>query len=34
MSSQIIAITAENSKPIAMLGRLRTGVIDVLEHFL
>ncbi|PWI31964.1 DNA-binding protein [Vibrio albus] len=28
--SEVIAIAAENSKPLALLGALRTGVIDVL----
>ena len=28
--SEVIAIAAENSKPLAMLGALRTGVIDVI----
>ncbi|MEL7292968.1 sugar-binding transcriptional regulator [Vibrio sinaloensis] len=28
--SQVIAIAAENSKPLALLGALRTGVIDVI----
>jgi DNA-binding transcriptional regulator LsrR (DeoR family) len=28
--SEVVAIAAENSKPLALLGALRTGVIDVL----
>ncbi len=28
--SEVIAIAAENSKPLALLGALRTGVIDVI----
>lgn len=28
--SQVIAIAAENSKPLALLGALRTGAIDVI----
>jgi DNA-binding transcriptional regulator LsrR (DeoR family) len=28
--SEVIAIAAENSKPLAMLGALRTGAIDVI----
>ncbi|WP_253658836.1 sugar-binding domain-containing protein, partial [Vibrio sp. Y53_MX_L15] len=28
--SEVIAIAAENSKPLALLGALRTGAIDVI----
>ena len=28
--SEVVAVAAENSKPLALLGALRTGVVDVI----